>query len=44
MVGNVMEKSMEMAIMAVTTPGADCWSLGVRTGATQRFLTGVKYR
>ena len=43
LVGNCVERANEMAIMIVTIPGAECYTIGFRVGALQRFLTGVKY-
>ena len=42
-VGNVVNKSSEMAILIVTVPGADCYTIGYRVASFERFLMGIVY-
>ena len=43
MVRNVLDKSNEMAILILTIPGADCYTIGYRIAAFERFLMDIVY-
>ena len=40
---NVLEKSNEMAVLLITIPGANCYTLGYRVAVFTRFMFNILY-
>ena len=43
LVSNVLEHANELAILLLTVPGADCFTIGYRIATFERFLMGISY-
>ena len=40
---NVLDKSNEMAVLLITIPGANCYTLGYRVAVFTRFMFNILY-
>mmetsp|Transcript_14283 Transcript_14283/g.22234 ORF Transcript_14283/g.22234 Transcript_14283/m.22234 type:complete len:107 (-) Transcript_14283:48-368(-) len=43
LITHILEKASQMSVLLITIPGSDCFEIGFRFGAFQRFLFGTVF-